>query len=161
MKKILLFILLTCFSVTAFAQAGIFYDKSRNGEGALVFQNVFATATYIFTYGGHRCDYKDGKVIENECDFGAQRWFFGSDKSIDDTVRGVLYQAEGILYPHGIQDPVDPFVQNVGQPVAVGEYRMFPALDGWVIEVVHVKGSPLDIEDPIFTTFEFVDVVFE
>jgi hypothetical protein len=37
---------------------------------------------------------------------------------------------------------------------------MIPAGDGWVIEVVHVKGSPLELDDPIFTIFEFVDLVF-
>jgi hypothetical protein len=106
-----------------------------------------------------RCDFKDEKIVDDDCDFGAQRWFFGSDKLIGSVVRGVLYAAEGILYPHGIQDPVDPFVQNVGEAIPVGEYRMIPVGDGWVVEVVHVKGSPLDLEDPLFRTFEFVDVI--
>ena len=160
MKKLLLFILLIAMSVTVWGQAKIVYDKERNAEGALVMQNVFATALYIFTYGALECDHDVEVFDEADCDLNAARWFFGSDKIVDGMVRGVLYQTHGLLYPVGIQDPEDPFVQNVGTTFAVGEYRMIPAGDGWVVQVKHFAESPLEKEDPVFRTFQFVDLVF-
>ena len=160
MKKVLLFILLIAMSITAWGQSGIFWDSEVRGQGALVNQNVFATSLYLFTYGGERCDLKDVKELEEiDCDRNGQRWFFGSDKPVDGDVRGLLYEAVGLNYPVGIQDPVDPFVWHVGETFKVAEYRMVPAGNGWMVEVVHFEDSPLDKDDPLFTTYEFTDVI--
>jgi hypothetical protein len=163
MKRLALFILLTCFSVSALAQSGIFWDHEETGHGVLVNQNVFATSMYLFTYGSERCDMKT-EDIEPYCDLNGTRWAFGSNKMVDGVARGHLYMATGLNFPKGIQDDVDPFVWHIGLTHAVGEYRMWPAGKGWTVEITHFKEdtlteSPLDPDDPLFRTYEFWDVI--
>jgi hypothetical protein len=163
MKKLWLFIVLIAMSVTAWGQSGIFWDHEETGHGALVTQSVFATSMYLFTYGSERCDMKK-EGIEPYCDLNGQRWFFGSNKVVDGVVRGHLYAASGLNFPDGIQDDVDPFVWHIGLTYAVGEYRMWPAGNGWTVEITHFKEdtldkSPLDPDDPLFRAYEFWDVI--
>jgi hypothetical protein len=163
MKRLCLFILLACFSVSAFAQTGILYNPERTGEGILVHQNVFATSLYFFTYGAEQCDPVDLAALapEPRCDLNGQRWYFASDKDDEGQVRGLLYAASGVNYPEGIQSPDDPFVQILGKSYPVGEYRLRPLGEGWVLEVVHTSRSPLDEVDPLFGTYFFDVVLFE
>ena len=165
MKKVLLFILMGCFSVSAFAQSGIFWDHEETGQGALITQNVFATSIYLFTYGESRCDMK-AESIEPYCDNNGTRWFFGSNKVVDGVVRGHLYMSHGLNFPEGIQDGDDPFVWHVGEAFPVGEYRMWPEGNGWTVETTHFKDDDLlkydhyfGPEDPLFRTYEFWDVI--
>jgi len=162
MKKVLLFILLTCLSAPLFAQNGIFWSHERSGEGLLQFANVFGVASYVFTYGGHECEYDVETLEPKDCDLNGARWFFGQNKydEIRDEIRGDLYITHGVNYPEGIQSEEDPFVQIVGATVAVGEYRLTPIDNGWIMEVVHTDGSPLDKDDPLFDGFLFGDLLF-
>jgi hypothetical protein len=161
MKRLALFILLACFSVSALAQSGVFFNAQATGEGIIVTQNVFNTSMFFFTYGGERCDEKDiiEQSLEPDCDHNAVRWFFTSDKQSDGLVKGVLYAATGVNFPVGVQDIDDPFVWHLAKTFPVAGYEMTPAGNGWELVIVHDEELSLDEDDVLFGTYDFVDVI--
>jgi hypothetical protein len=160
-RKALLFILLTCFSGSVFAQSGVFFDSQATGEGIIVTQNVFATSMYLFTYGGERCVEEDivALSLDPDCDHDGQLWYFSSDKLSDGAVKGLLYAAVGNNFPVGVQDPDDPFVWHLAKTFPVAGYEMSPAGTGWVLDIVHFDESPLDEDDVLFRSYDFVDLI--
>ena len=72
MNKLILAILLTCFTMPLLAQGtGIFYDRTVRGEGITVFEHQAITGEmfrtmYFYTYGETRCDLIDGPVQHDE-----------------------------------------------------------------------------------------------
>jgi hypothetical protein len=76
MKKLWLFVLLTCLSAPLLAQTGVFYDRTVRGEGVTVFEHdgfldegiVDFRTVYFYTHGDVQCDLVAAPdVIVEEC----------------------------------------------------------------------------------------------
>ena len=140
MKKLFLFILLTCLSVTAFGQSGIYMDVDRKGEGITVFDwtdlhGMNQVTFYFYTYN-----------LRNN-----QRWLLGSAPWDEDTQEstGLLYETEGVNYPVGIpsDEPFEQDVQIVGEPFVAGEYVLRKGKEGGYLLWVSRLPEPKFVED--------------
>lgn len=151
MKKLIVAILLTCFTLPALAQSGVFYDDERKGEGVTVFEWVdlhgdTQITFYFYTYHGN----------------DDQRWLLGSDEydAESSSSTGLLYETEGENYPVGIpsNEPFEEDVMIVGEPFEIGTYVLRKAKDGgyllWVSRLV--KPETLENGDYLYDrTFYF------
>lgn len=154
---ILLITLLLSFNLTA-QDSGLFYDTSRDGEGIVLTRDGQWVNFFLFTYGAYGCDGKQlpsvSPVIsldEQMCEYNGQRWFFATDKYDKDSeeVEGFLYITQGVNYPAGVPDGADPFVNIVGDPIAIGIYILKRHDKGWRLLVVPF-GQFLEPDDELF-----------
>ena len=73
MNKLILAILLTCFTMPLLAQTGIFYDRTVRGEGVTIYEydnieGVPFRTMYFYTYGKDQCEISDGPILtDREC----------------------------------------------------------------------------------------------
>ena len=150
MKKILLIILLTCLSATAFAQtAGLFYDPDRDGEGIIVLKRQGVIQFSFFSYI-KRCNHRnfdEEAFIEDEgyrwCR-KQQIWFItGQHPIVEGQAQGPLYTAN----PHERHDEdVDTLLADV---VDVGLFVLNKTATGYDMIVLQT-GDVLDPDADIY-----------
>jgi hypothetical protein len=159
--KIFALFLLT-LSLSAFAvDSGIYFDLKRGGEGISLHRDGDRVVVYLFTYGG-----EDQEVpvfmppwvspqVPLENPLNGQRWFLMSDVIDGDTLAGIVYQSGGINYP------VKLHPNDIAAAVAVGNYELTRAGEGWDLVIVPSANSPLAADDPLFTVdFKFSTRLF-
>lgn len=152
--RIQAFVLAILLSITALtAQAQLYFDPERVGEGISITQDGDSFTTILFTYGALTCDGIIEPVVspslpQDDCDLGAQRWFIGTNSiNEDDTaIVGDLLVTSAKTYPDAISG-------NLATSDVVGEYTMLRSGDGWFFFVDRVTGSPLAVEDPLYEGF--------
>ena len=166
MKRFILSILLMLVAGTSIAgDSGTYYNEQRNGEGILVQVNDGRYLFYVFTYGSIGCyesEHPQPKGINEECDLNGQRWFFGDGtyNPLDENVVGTLFMAHGINFPDGQDHDTNPFIHNVGSPVAVGKYELRRQSGGWLLSVART-GDVLSPDDPLYEDiFDFDKLLF-
>jgi len=167
--KLLLLLALVSFNVSAqdWPDSGLWFDPARDGEGLNITVHKGSIVAFVYTYGEYDCNPYEPPVVSpsvkgSDCDNFGQRWFFISgDKMVDGEAQGFLYLTQGVNFPHGIQNPADPFQQIVGEPYAVGIYILRRTKnDGWDMLVLPF-GNALDPDDDIFSrVFTFTTQLF-
>ena len=165
MKTILLFILLTCLTGTAFAQdSGLFYDPSRDGEGLILNKRDHMIQFSFFTYI-HRCNNKyfaDEALIRDE-DYNhcrrQQAWYItGQHPMANGEATGVLYTANPHKRHYGHDDePIETLLADV---VDIGLFVLTKTPTGYDMIVLQT-GDVLHPESDIYhRTYTFDQYLF-
>jgi hypothetical protein len=153
MKLIITFLLAVVLAGTVHAtDSGIYFDLERGGEGISLHRDGDRVVVYLFTYGQAEQEVPVNlppwvsPQVPLENPLNGQRWFLMSDLLVDDTtMTGIVYQSGGINYP------VKLHPNDIAAAVAVGNYELTRAGDGWQLVIVPTADSPLDDDDPLFT----------
>jgi len=152
--SVLVFLLALTFPCISIAgDSGLYFDKSRNGEGLDLHRDGERVVAFLYTYGGE--DAEIGVPIPPyvspqfplEFPLNGQRWFLMSgDPLIDDLyVEGLFYQTGGINFPVRLH----PLA--IGTAEVVGTYVLERYKDGWQLIVTRTEDSQLAEYDPLFS----------
>jgi hypothetical protein len=153
MKTIFFILLALVLAGTVHAtDSGIYFDLERGGEGISLHRDGDRVVAYLFTYGQAEQEVPVNlppwvsPQVPLEDPLNGQRWFLMSDRLVDDsTMSGIVYQSGGINYPEKLHP------NDIAAAVAVGNYELTRAGEGWELVIVPTSGSPLADDDPLFT----------
>ena len=111
MKRFLLFTLLTLFSLGAFAQTGVYYDRTVVGEGVTVFEHTGIGGVpwrtfWLYTYGDEECEIVTEMV----------------DHNISATAEATAICPNSVFWPH------NPLCDPVVETVVVNQIVQLPHL---------------------------------
>jgi hypothetical protein len=152
--KGLILTLLMIFSAGLFAgDSGIYFNIMSPGEGMTLSRDKGRVTAFIFTYGSNGCEKYEDFDQEESCGYNGTRWFYTSGDEInnsDEEVQGLIFTGHGLNFPMGVPKLDDPFVNEVGEAIAVGYYIMTRWDKGWIINVERI-GNYLDEDDLLYS----------
>lgn len=144
----------TLISTAAADSAGVFFEPTRNGEGAAVFTEGESFTAFIYTYrdGNNTLPPVVGPApprVENRAT-NSTTWYVAQSVNFDgSTATGEIYSAEAIDYPFSFDDTVGAIEQ-------VGEFTASKTGQGWDISVTYTVNALVDVSDSLYIAdFQF------
>jgi len=129
------------------ANAQMYYDTERSGEGIVILHQGDLVQFTMFTYtDATECvtseipSFGNDPVFVTTCVGGPQAWYVsGSAQLRDGVAHGVVHSTEGCRYPDTCADPVQ--VANVFE---VASWELLQTETGWSVEFL-----PFRVADPL------------
>lgn len=136
-------------------EAGVFYNPTRNGEGATIFVRGKEFIGFIYTYQDGWDELRPvvspspGFRVENKC-LNCTTWYIAQSVNYDGNIAsGELFGSEGIDYPLAYSDVV-------GATEQVGTFVAIRAGNGWNISVTYTVNPLVDVGASLYS----VDFLF-
>ena len=167
MKKLILALLLTCFTMPLLAQdVGLFYDPDRDGEGLIMLKRDNMIQFNFFTFI-HRCNHRffDSELLIMDKSYRPcrrqQAWYVTGQHPIrDGQATGVLYTANPDDRYYFSDEDDDPINTSLADVVDIGLFVLTQTPTGFDMIVLQT-GNVLHPEADIYhRTYKFRQYLF-